>query len=522
MDKLRYFAGRRDLIFSGVYLVLAVLTANSYLWYGPNLGLGIGMSLLTLVTAFYLWPARRRVTLYGAACLVGALACGVSMAWSDDSLVKKLALLLSLTLNTCAVVQKLGLWKRPRGTFRRIGDLFCWGIGYPIGHCGGALYALFHRQGPEGTVQSRRTGSVLLGVLCALPALMILVPLLISSDAAFAGLLERLDLAAVVEIILSLLLGLGLWLVLFSQGFLLPRYQPQPPVEKMPRRGIEPVGMTAFLAVICTLYALYLLSQLAYFFSGFAGILPEGYTAAEYARRGFFEMTAVCAINLLLIFLCLLTVRKKQGREPLSVRLLCLFICLFSLVLIAASVSKMTLYINTYGMTRLRILTSAFMLVLAVCLLCVTVRLFARRFAYMGPILVVTAVVILGLNFVNCDRLIAEYNYNAWQSGQLAELDMDHLGELNAAAVPVLWEIAQSEDAELARQAQARLSWWANLLIGADWDAVNPAPEGIVPPPMKPQPDPRSWNRDTARAVELLYDHWYEYYIVDFWEYLYM
>ena len=135
-----------------------------------------------------------------------------------------------------------------------------------------------------------------------------------------------------------------------------------------------------------------------------------------------------------------------------------------------------------------------------------------------------TAAAVIAMSFVNCDRLIAAYNYNAWQSGQLEELDVNHLGQLNDAAVPVLWELAQSEDEDIRLQARAHLSRRANDLLGADWDVynTNPHPECTVPPPMVPRLDLRAWNRDTARAMELLYIHWDSFYIVDFWEYIYL
>ena len=80
MPKPRYFAQRRDLMFAAAYLLLAVLMANCVLWYGVNLGTGISVGALTLLTAAYLWPTRRRIGCYGVFCLVGALACAVSFA----------------------------------------------------------------------------------------------------------------------------------------------------------------------------------------------------------------------------------------------------------------------------------------------------------------------------------------------------------------------------------------------------------------------------------------------------------
>ncbi len=73
--------------------------------------------------------------------------------------------------------------------------------------------------------------------------------------------------------------------------------------------------MNILLGTVCLIYAVYLLSQLAYLGGGFAGILPDGYTLAEYARRGFFEMAWLSFINLGLMCLAMGLV-EKEGRCP--------------------------------------------------------------------------------------------------------------------------------------------------------------------------------------------------------------
>ena len=65
--------------------------------------------------------------------------------------------------------------------------------------------------------------------------------------------------------------------------------------------GIDAVAVNTFLAVLSAVYLLYLFSQSAYFFSAFRGLLPEEFTVAEYARRGFFEMSVIAVINFIVV-----------------------------------------------------------------------------------------------------------------------------------------------------------------------------------------------------------------------------
>ena len=104
--------------------------------------------------------------------------------------------------------------------------------------------------------------------------------------------------------------------------------------------------------------------------------LPKDFTVAEYARRGFFEMCAIVAINLGLIVLAAGLCRKEQGRVPGPVKGLALFLCVFSLILVATALSKMVLYMGSFGLTRLRVLTSVFMVFLGLVVAAEAVKLF--------------------------------------------------------------------------------------------------------------------------------------------------
>ena len=98
-------------------------------------------------------------------------------------------------------------------------------------------------------------------------------------------------------------------------------------------------------------------------------------------------MAAISAINLALTGAALQLARRQAGRLPGVLRGMLAFLSLFSLLLIATAASKLALYIASFGMTRLRVLTALFLLLLAVCFVCVLLRLFLPRFSYGKPLL---------------------------------------------------------------------------------------------------------------------------------------
>lgn len=501
-------AGRRDLIFALLTALLCILCTNFYLW-GAGMAAGAANVLLCLTAVLYLLPHRQKITAYGLFCLLAYLAGAGAMALSDDHSTKVLVIFSLFALSGLSYLELMGLrakeYDHPTCPAPRspAGDLAFSFFVLPFGSIGSTCYALFHGIDSDGEARSRRTGSVLLGLACALPVLMVVIPLLMSSDAAFEGLLDRLDLDTVAEIAVSILLGLFVFLLTFGRMFHAQGYfAPQKAVPS--DRGLEPMALSSFLGTLSAVYVVYLITQLAYFFSAFEGLLPEDYTVAQYARRGFFEMATICAINLILIFAANLISRKRAGKAPLPLRLLSVFICLFSLVLIATTLSKMCLYIDCFGMTRQRILTSVFMVFLGILFLAVIARMFWKKAPCLKLAVVVGALLLITTCYADVDRIVAGYNVRAYQSGRLETIDMEHLGSLESgAAVPYLFELLEAEDAQVAEEALDILEDHFRDFYWLTWDeGGNPVLE-----PREAATDWRAFNLATLRARDLLWEH---------------
>ena len=76
-------------------------------------------------------------------------------------------------------------------------------------------------------------------------------------------------------------------------------------------------------------------------------------------------MTCLAGINLVLMTFGVGKVRRENG-TPGSTRVLCLFLGLVTEFLAASSAAKMVMYIGSYGLTRLRVLTMVIMVFLGI------------------------------------------------------------------------------------------------------------------------------------------------------------
>lgn len=492
--------GRRDMGFAALLAILCIFATDMFLWGGAGLGAGICTAGLLLTGICYLARYRKRFSVYGAFCLAAYLAGAVSLAFTDNG--KFSVLLLLILLSAVAILEFMDLRTHTGGDFRNIGDLCHTIFVLTFGQIGNTFYALFHKKTGEGTSQSRKIGSVLLGLVIALPVLIILVPLLMSSDAAFSGMISKFGPENLVEAAGALIFGLCLFILVFGRLLAL-QVVVRKPVAERTSGGVDTGVIISFLSAVVVVYLLYLFSQLSYFFGAFAGFLPKDFSVAEYARRGFFEMTLICAINLLIVFLATLLCRKKNGKVPMAVRLLELFLCLFSLVLAATSLSKIIMYVDRFGMTWLRIHTAAFILFLAVVFLAVIARLFWKKVPYIKIAMAAATILVLVSAFANVDRVIARHNVEGYLSGKYASIDMDTISNLDSdAVVPYLLELIDDQDDMVANRAKFQLSRRAVQMFVIQENTL-----------VDDKNDLRGWNLCTAEAERLLRENFSEYYL---------
>jgi hypothetical protein len=302
-----------------------------------------------------------------------------------------------------------------------------------------------------------KRSKILPGLLCALPVCCVVVVLLSHSDAAFEGLTSRLFVDAG-RVLSRLAFGLLLIPPLLAFGFSVRK---EPDADNAPRthKGLDTGFLAAFLGLLGAAYLFYLFSQLAYFVSAFSGILPKGYTFsyAAYARRGFFELCGVAAINLTLLYLTLLLSRKQDGKLPAVLRVSGAFIDVFTLFLICTAMAKMILYIRQFGTTVLRLGTSACMLCMAVVFLTLLVRFFVPKVRVLPVAAVTAAVLLLVLGIGDLPAFCARYNYTHYKNGDLQTVDTAYLRTLGDAGVPYLLLLKDDADEQVAERACVEL-----------------------------------------------------------------
>lgn len=220
-------------------------------------------------------------------------------------------------------------------------------------------------------------------------------------------------------------------------------------------RLLTPATVYTMLGLICSLYLLFIGSQLPYLFSAFSGVMPEGWQVySEYARSGFFELCQIAAINLSLLALANLFCKKPQGRNY-AIKILNILLSALTLLLIATAFSKMALYIGAYGLSIRRLLPCLFMVFLGVIFVGVIV-LQKRQFSIVRLSAYVGTVMLCILCLINPDGIVAGYNADRYLSGTLENFDVKILYQSGPAGIdPALKVFAQTGDEELKAELRA-------------------------------------------------------------------
>src|SRR3989454_5306691 len=336
-----------------------------------------------------------------------------------------------------------------------------------------------------GRLQQVRAAA--LGGALAFPLLVVFGGLFSSADAVFHDVVA--DLFAInFGSVLGHIALFGIFAAL-SAGYLrgaLLRAAPSHPLTEGDSKlslGITPVATA--LGLVDLLFLIFVVIQLRYLFGGADLIAAAtGLTYAEYARRGFFELVTASGLVLPLLAGADWVVRNESREHQRTFRQLAVVLLLLLAVVMASALERMRLYVGAYGLSEIRVYSTAFMLYLAgvfAWFAWTTLRGQRRRFAFGA--LVQGFAVLGGLHLVNPDALIVRTNL----ARPPAEVPFDgwYAASLSADAVPVLLDALPRIDGRARCSVAERLLHRLRELERDDW---------------------RNWNVARARARRLLRD----------------
>ncbi|MBQ5884961.1 MAG: DUF4173 domain-containing protein [Clostridia bacterium] len=441
-----------DYMFSIFAFVISVITSILGIWGGFRIGWTISViSIIVILTAYFI-SGRSKVKLFPLCCALFAVAVSLSFTLTTNGMVRFFSFIFAAILSLIWFMSLIAEQKE-EDDLDLIINIFSPIFELVIPCIPNSVVSLFSGNGEK----NKKLGKALIGCLISVPFLFVIIPLLIASDEAFSGMVG-LFFGNIVSTLFKIIVGAVISLLIISYGFSFKK-RALPERKKCNFAGVEGITVGVFLSVISLCYLSYLFSQLAYFFSAFSGFLPENYkfSVSAYARRGFFEMSVIAALNLLIIFIVLILTKKRDCKIGAGIKALCTFIAVFTLLIISTALSKMALYIKSLGMTELRVGTSGFMIALWVIFISLIVRIYIPKIRVIRTALISFAVVLTLFGCFNINSVIGEYNYNAYKNGWTETIDTRALYYLGPEGIPYLIKLSEDKDKEVSFEAEKML-----------------------------------------------------------------
>jgi hypothetical protein len=329
----------------------------------------------------------------------------------------------------------------------------------------------------------RRFWAIFRGVLIALPILVVFAALLSSADLVFAQRLQDFTRLFRLEklpeyIFRAVYILIGAYALV---GLMLHAAQKSQD-EKLV--GLEKplvppfLGFTEaviILGAVILLFAAFVSIQFQYFFGGQTNIGIEGYTYAEYARRGFSELVTVAFFSLLLFLGLSAVVKRVSSAQKWIFSGLGIGMVALVGVMLVSAFQRLRLYEAAYGFSRLRMYTHVFILWLGLLLAVVVLLeiLHRERFFALAAVLGCAGFAAT-LTLINVDATITRQNVARVAQGK--PLDVAYLASLSPDAVPALVTAFQEQSRAETRDAlgaalACRLQ--NDHMTGKDWRSFN-------------------------------------------------
>ena len=301
---------------------------------------------------------------------------------------------------------------------------------------------------------AKRLWAVVRGVLIAIPVVVVFAALLSSADLVFArqvqgfvNLFRLENLPQYIFRVVYILIGAYALAGVFLHAAQKSRDEKLLGIDKplvAPFLGFTEAAVV--LGAVVLLFALFAGVQFRYFFGGQTNIGIQGYTYAEYARRGFSELVAVAFFSLLLFMGLSGIVRRQYAVQRWVFSWLGLGMVALVGVMLLSAYQRLMLYEAAYGFSRIRIYTHIFMIWLGLLLAVVVVLdILQRERTFALAILLASLGFAATLLLINVDGFIVRQNVARAPEGK--GLDVAYLASLSSDSVPVL--VAEFRDPSL-------------------------------------------------------------------------
>ncbi|MDX9739504.1 MAG: DUF4173 domain-containing protein [Candidatus Dojkabacteria bacterium] len=318
---------------------------------------------------------------------------------------------------------------------------------------------------------------VLRGIVMAIPIILIFILLFSSADLIFQKYISDLITINIQAetvfrftlILIVTLIFIGAYSYIFQES----KEKTDSKLEEK-KHLIGKVESSVVFSSINILFFLFILVQLTYLFGGESNISVQGFTYAEYARRGFFELISVAVFSLLLLLSFEKYVVRNGKMHTFGFKILSTLMIVQVIVIMVSAFTRLLLYERAYGFTTLRLYSHSFIIVLAIIFVLLIYKIYIdrRERAFALRVFVLIVLSLVGMNFLNPDLFIAKQNIERFNSTE--KLDVYYLSNLSDDAIPEVVKLLDILDGDMKMSLGSELYWRTQRENESkDWQSFN-------------------------------------------------
>lgn len=305
----------------------------------------------------------------------------------------------------------------------------------------------------------RVLGQIVTGVAITVPVLIVFFLLFASADLVFHRALSQ-----IINFGVGPYLVFRTGLVLFAMSAFTGAYSyifrkaepglsfpPAAPFERKPG-SFGHIESSILLGSVNALFFTFILVQITYLFGGLANISEQGFTYAEYARKGFFELVAVAVIALAMLLLIEKFIAQKESGHSLLFKVLSSVFILQVMVILASSLTRMSLYEHTYGFTELRLFVHVFIFFIAAVYVALTYKIHIddRGNIFTFKVFLLIVAFLAFMNALNPDSFVARQNMQRFR--ETGRIDAGYLGRLSDDSLAVTISLLENTNTTIKKQ----------------------------------------------------------------------
>ena len=330
--------------------------------------------------------------------------------------------------------------------------------------------------------KNEKLRKIIIGILIAIPILIIVLILLSSADSVFSSELNEVfstifslhifesDTYVNLFLRIIIILILTVYLISLFYNIIEDSFCEKENSEKRKWTIDATIGNT-ILTILNLVYLVFCYIQISVLFMKTGNMQDFDY--ASYARQGFFKLMAVSIINLAII---LVTSKRNEINKKITyTKIMNLCLAVFTLIILVSSFYRMYLYEQEYGYTFLRLMVYVALITEAILIIPTVLYILDFKINLTKTYFVVIIVMYIIVNYINIDNIIAKRNIDRYFEDQTGtyELDMNYLETLSIDAVGQVERLKGTNDEFLEFQVRVFLDNAKTEVENITWQNFN-------------------------------------------------